>query len=85
MDNFCNVYIDFGRDNVGEEAKLSKRTIKLNNNRVAIVGIIGLMIHKEITPPLTTVSSSKGNTSRPSAGNGCWTMVGLFDHWEGVE
>merc|ERR1712021_325780 len=33
-----------------EEEKISKRAIELNNGRVAMAGILGLMVHEKIIP-----------------------------------
>jgi len=39
---------DFGWDQFGEQTKLRKRGIELNNGRAAMMGILGLMVHEQI-------------------------------------
>lgn len=46
--DFRNGFIDFGWDSFGEETKLRKRAIELNNGRAAMMGILGLMMHEKI-------------------------------------
>ena len=46
--DFHNVAIDFGWDTFDEETKLSKRGIELNNGRAAMMGILVLMVHKQL-------------------------------------
>ena len=48
--DFRNGNINFSWDVFDEETKLSKRAIKLNNSRAAMLGILGLMVHEEIVP-----------------------------------
>ena len=48
--DFRNGYIDFGWDDLDEDAKLTKRAVELNNGRAAMMGILGLMVHEEIVP-----------------------------------
>ena len=46
--DFRNESLDFGWDTFDEETKLSKRAIELNNGRAAMMGILGLMVHKQL-------------------------------------
>jgi hypothetical protein len=48
--DFRNGYIDFGWDDLDEEAQTSKRAVELNNGRAAMMGILGLMVHEKIIP-----------------------------------
>ena len=50
VSNFRNGYVDCGWDDFDEENKLQKHTIAINNGRVAMMGILGLMVHEEIVP-----------------------------------
>ena len=45
---FSNGSIDFGWDTFDEETKLSKHSIDLNNGRVAMMGILGHMVHEQL-------------------------------------
>mmetsp|Transcript_3349 Transcript_3349/g.3753 ORF Transcript_3349/g.3753 Transcript_3349/m.3753 type:complete len:209 (+) Transcript_3349:24-650(+) len=47
--DFRNGFIDFGWDSFTEEEKFSKRAIELNNGRAAMMGILGLMVHEQIS------------------------------------
>eukprot|EP00548_Thalassiothrix_antarctica_P000424 CAMPEP_0194131816 /NCGR_PEP_ID=MMETSP0152-20130528/2478_1 /TAXON_ID=1049557 /ORGANISM="Thalassiothrix antarctica, Strain L6-D1" /LENGTH=210 /DNA_ID=CAMNT_0038826697 /DNA_START=38 /DNA_END=670 /DNA_ORIENTATION=- len=47
--DFRNGFIDFGWDSFSDEEKLSKRAIELNNGRAAMMGILGLMVHEQIS------------------------------------
>jgi hypothetical protein len=69
VDASHNGYIDFGWDNFDNETMLSKRTIELNNGYTNMLGILGLMVHKEVVS-LSTRFTSKGDTSQPR------TMIG---------
>ena len=46
--DFCNVAIDFGWDTFDDETKLYKRGIELNNGRANMMGILGLIVHKQL-------------------------------------
>jgi len=46
--DFRNGALDFGWDQFGEQTKLRKRAIELNNGRAAMMGILGLMMHEQI-------------------------------------
>ncbi len=46
-----NGYNDFGQDDFDAKTKLSKSTNELKIGPAAKMGIISLMVHKEITPP----------------------------------
>ena len=39
---------DFGWDKQTEEWKLQKRDVELNQGRAAMMGILGLMVHKQL-------------------------------------
>lgn len=40
---------DFGWSNFSEEEKLQKRAVELNNGRAAQMGILGLMVHEQLS------------------------------------
>lgn len=40
---------DFGWKNFSEEEKLQKRAVELNNGRAAQMGILGLMVHEQLS------------------------------------
>ena len=46
--DFCNEDLDFGWDTFDEETKLSKHGIELNNGCAVMMGILGLMVHKQL-------------------------------------
>jgi hypothetical protein len=48
MGNFCNVYIKSGWNDFDLETKLFIPTVEPNTRRVAVMSILGLMVHEEI-------------------------------------
>merc|ERR1711935_679119 len=46
--DFRNGWIDFGWDTFDDETKDFKRGVELNNGRVAMLGILGLMVHEQL-------------------------------------
>jgi hypothetical protein len=53
--DYRNGSLDFGWDSFDKETKLSKRAIKLNNGRAAMMGILGLMVHEQLGGELPIV------------------------------
>ena len=47
--DFRNGSIDFGWDTFDEETKISNCAIELNNGRAAMMGILGLMVHEQLS------------------------------------
>ena len=47
LGNFRNRF-HFGWDKQTEEWKLQKRAVELNQGRAAMMGILGLMVHKQL-------------------------------------
>ena len=50
MSDFYIGYINFGWDEFDEETKLSKRIHKLNKGRTTMIKILGIVVHKELSP-----------------------------------
>ena len=46
--DFHNSAIHYGWDTFGEEIKLQKRAIELNQGRAAMMGILALMVHEQL-------------------------------------
>ena len=46
--DYRNGALDFGWDKLGDDAKLRKRSIELNNGRAAMMGIWGLVVHENL-------------------------------------
>ena len=46
--DFRNGDLDFGWYTFDEDTKLSKRAVELNNGCAAMMGILGLMVHKNL-------------------------------------
>ena len=44
--DYRNGALDFGWDKLSEDSKFNKRSIELNNGRVAMMGIWGLVTHE---------------------------------------
>merc|ERR1712051_749491 len=55
--DFRNGSLDFGWDTFDEETQLTKRGIKLNNGRAAMMGILGLMVHEKLGGDLPIVGA----------------------------
>jgi len=53
--DFCNGALDFQWDTFDEETKLVKRGVELNQGCVAMMGILGLMVHEQLRGDLPIV------------------------------
>ena len=54
--------------NASEEEKMEKRAIELNNGRAAQMGILGLMVHEQLTGEPYVINALFGNPSNFNAG-----------------
>ncbi|KAL3913847.1 MAG: hypothetical protein SGARI_000449 [Bacillariaceae sp.] len=54
--------------NASEEEKLQKRAIELNNGRAAQMGILGLMVHEQLSGEPYVINALFGNPSNFNAG-----------------
>jgi hypothetical protein len=52
----CNGALDFGWKTFDEETKLQKHSVELNNGRAAMMGVFGLIDHKQLGETVPNVS-----------------------------
>ena len=55
--DFLNDSLDFVWESFDEETKLFKHAIKLNNGCVAMLGILGLLVHEQLRGKLLIVGA----------------------------
>ena len=63
--DFRNGAIDLGWGIFGDEVKLHKRGIELNNGCAAMMGILGLMVHEKLGKTLILVDGTTAAVDLP--------------------